>query len=202
MSSRANVGNLACALARALGDKNNVFGRVTLYLGGTGTTNAASSANWFLDAALAVPAGRIPTSADIVEFRGASRQINGGFECHELHLTQTNRVWDINCDVISIKMVLSGYNIYWNQQNHAFTGHVYVTGDNAYVFFDTLNLPAGINDIEDAVIEISGDVSGIGGNTSGTMTISGADSYCASFHAGPLYCIGAGCSHNKFRANR
>lgn len=192
MSARPIVGNIASALARALGVKNNVFGRETLYLGGTGTTNAASSANWFLDAALTVTAGRIPTSADIVEFRGASRQINGGFECHELHLTQPNRVWDINCDVISTKMVLSGYNTSWNQGYHAFTGHVYVTGDNCYVFFDIMNLPAGITNTEDAIIEISGDVSGIAGNSGGTMTISGADAYCATLHYGSLNCTGDG----------
>lgn len=184
MSARPIVGNIASALARALGVKNNVFGRETLYLGGTGTTNAASSANWFLDAALTVTAGRIPTSADIVEFRGASRQINGGFECHELHLTQPNRVWDINCDVISTKMVLSGYNTSWNQGYHAFTGHVYVTGDNCYVFFDIMNFPAGITNTEDAIIEISGDSSGTGGNTGGNAIYSGQYSFLGDWHYG------------------
>lgn len=154
-----------------------LISRTTLYLGGSGSTNASLAANWYSDAGLTTLAGRVPTATDIVEFRGASRTITGGFTCYELRLTQSSRTWTVNCAVSTAnRMLITGNSVAWNQPD-TFYGNVYCTGTSCNIFIDIHELIPGMLSYDDLYIIIAGGFSSITGNTSGLLTISGTSSY-------------------------
>jgi hypothetical protein len=161
---------------------SNVNPRATLYLGGT---DASLAASWYSDEGLTTLAGRIPNANDIVEFRGASRTITGGFTCYMLKLTQSSRTWTINCDVATFDlMLITGNSVAWAQYNNTFTGNVYCSGTSCTIFIDIHEFIPGMLGYDDLYITIAGSFSTLGGNTSGLLTMSGASSSFSGYHAG------------------
>jgi hypothetical protein len=161
---------------------SNVNPRATLYLGGT---NASLAASWYSDEGLATLAGRIPNANDIVEFRGASRTITGGFTCYMLKLTQSSRTWTVNCDVATFDlMLITGNSVSWTQAVNVFTGNIYCAGDNCSILIDVHELIPGMISYDQLYIFIAGYASSIGGNTAGLLTTSGTLSYLNGSHYG------------------
>jgi len=153
-----------------------------LYLGGSGSTNATLAANWYSDAGLTTLAGRVPTATDIVEFRGASRTITGGFTCYELRLTQSSRTWTVNCTVSTAsRMLITGNNVAWTQYEE-FAGNVYCSGDSCSINIDLHNTFGGAETFDQLYIIIAGSFTSLSGNTFGLLTISGTSSSLEGYH--------------------
>jgi len=164
------VTNMILALGLTV---SNVNPRATLYLGGT---DASLAASWYSDEGLTTLAGRVPNANDIVEFRGASRTITGGFTCYMLKLTQSSRTWTVNCDVATFDlMLITGNSVAWTQYAQ-FTGNVYCAGTSCNIFIDAQELIPGMLSYDDLYVIIAGSFSSLGGNTSGLVTMSGASS--------------------------
>lgn len=160
----------------------NVLSRQVLYLGGS---NAALAASWYSNEGLTVLAGRVPNGNDIVEFRGESRTITGGFTCYMLNLTQSSRTWTMSCDVATFDlMLITGNNVYWDQNVNQFIGNIYCDGDNCSILIDVHETIPGMISYDQLYIIIAGYASLIGGNTAGLLTISGALSYLNGTHFG------------------
>ena len=170
-----------------------LISRTTLYLGGSGSTDATLTANWYSDEGLTTLAGRVPTATDIVELRGASRTITGGFTCYMLKLTQSSRTWTVNCNVTTYnRMLITGNNVAWNQDNTTFVGNIYCAGDNCSFAIDIQELIPGMFSYEDLYVIIAGNSSLSTGNTSGLLTVSGTSSGMTSYHGGNAIFSGQG----------
>jgi hypothetical protein len=160
---------------------SNVNPRATLYLGGT---DASLAASWYSDEGLTTLAGRVPNANDIVEFRGTSRTITGGFTCYMLKLTQSSRTWTVNCDVTTFDlMLITGNSVAWTQYD-TFTGNVYCAGTSCNIFIDIQELIPGMLSYEDLYVIIAGSFTSLGGNVSGLLTMSGASSSFSGYSNG------------------
>ena len=174
-----------------------LISRTTLYLGGSGSTNASLAANWYSDAGLTTLAGRVPTATDIVEFRGTSRTITGGFTCYELRLTQSSRTWTVNCTVSTVsRMLITGNSVAWTQSNDEFAGNIYCSGTSCSINIDIHNTFGGVGSFDNLYIIIAGSFSSLGGNTEGLLTMSGASSSFSGYHAGDAIFSGQGSVNN------
>lgn len=173
---------------------SNVNPRATLYLGGT---DASLAASWYSNEGLTTLAGRIPNANDIVEFRGTSRTITGGFTCYMLKLTQSSRTWTVNCDVATFDlMLITGNSVVWNQGGNTFVGNIYCAGDNCSFAIDVQEVIPGMVSYEDLYVTIAGDFSFSTGNTSGLLTASGTSSGITGYHGGDATFSGQGATNS------
>ena len=173
---------------------SNVNPRATLYLGGT---DASLAASWYSDAGLTTLAGRVPNANDIVEFRGTSRTITGGFTCYMLKLTQSSRTWTVNCDVATFDlMLITGNNVAWNQGSNTFTGNIYCAGESCSFAIDIHELIPGMVSYADLYVIIAGNASLSTGNTDGLLTASGTSSGITGYHGGDAIFSGQNATNN------
>lgn len=173
---------------------SNVNPRATLYLGGA---DASLAASWYSDEGLTTLAGRVPNANDIVEFRGTSRLITGGFTCYMLKLTQSSRTWSVICDVATFDlMLITGNNVAWDQGGNTFVGNIYCAGDNCSFTIDIHDIIPGMLSNDDLYVIIAGDASLSTGNTDGLLTASGTSSGISGYHGGIAIFSGQGATNN------